>query len=67
MANPEVQLVMKVVSPNKGKQKRLTDEMREFIKKRRNDALEEVLFLKENTVVHSKQISDYWTYLTDER
>ena len=58
---------MKVVSPNKGKRKRLTDEMREFIKKRRNDALEEVLFLKENTVVDSKQISDYWTYVTDER
>jgi hypothetical protein len=58
MANPEVQLVMKVVSPDKGK----------FIEKRRVDALEEVLFLKENTVHSGKvQISDYWTYVTDER
>ena len=68
MNHPKVQLVIKKISPTKGKRKRMSDDTRESIEKRRCDVLQEVLYLKLQTANSEKnQISDYWNFTTDER
>ena len=69
MNHPRVQLVIKKISPTKGKRKRMSDDTREqSIKERRRDVLQEVLYLKLQTANSEKnQISDYWNFTTDER
>ena len=68
MNHPRVQLVIKKISPTKGKRKRMSDDTRESIEERRRDVLQEVLYLKLQTANSEKnQISDYWNFTTDER
>ena len=68
MNHPRVQLVIKKISPTKGKWKRMPDDRRESIKERQHDMLEEVLYLKAQMANSEKfQISNYWNFTTDER
>ena len=54
MNHPKVQLVIKKISPTKGKRNRMSDDTRDSIKERRREVLAEVLYLKLQTANSEK-------------